>query len=203
MSEDDVRGALRRRLGDRIEQRLAHFVDMLLAENAAQNLVARSTLADVWSRHILDSAQLLDLAPPEGLWADIGSGGGLPGIVIAICRTAPTVLIEPRRLRAEFLQRAILDLDLPHARVHHGRAETVASVSAAVISARAVASLDGLFEMARHFSGPQTCWLLPKGASAQDEVAEAKRSWHGTFHVERSATSPQSGIVVAREVRHR
>jgi len=203
MSEDDVRDALRCQFGDRVEQRLARFAEMLVVENTTQNLVARSTLGELWSRHVLDSTQLLEFAPRDGLWTDIGSGGGLPGLVIAICRPAPILLIEPRRLRAEFLQRAVLELDLPHAMVRHARAESVTGVSAAVISARAVASLDRLFAMAAHLATPQTCWLLPKGASAEDEVAEAKRSWHGTFHVERSATSSQSGIVVAREVRHR
>ena len=203
MTGHEVRHELEARFGSPIVQRLEQFVDLLRAENDAQNLVARSTLDEVWSRHILDSTQLIDLAPAEGTWVDIGSGGGLPGLVIAICRATPIVLVEPRRLRAEFLVRAVSSLGLSHATVHQARAEAVKNILASVISARAVASLSRVFAMGAHLSSPKTCWLLPKGVSVEDEVADAKRSWHGTFHVERSATSPASGIVVAREVRHR
>jgi 16S rRNA (guanine527-N7)-methyltransferase len=83
--------------------RLVAFVDLLRVAATQQNLVAPSTLETIWERHILDSAQLLRWTTPGGSWADIGSGAGLPGLVIAILSSNPVTLIEPRRLRAEFL----------------------------------------------------------------------------------------------------
>ena len=83
--------------------RLAAYVDLLKDAAAQQNLISPSTLETVWERHILDSAQLLRLAAADRTWADIGSGAGLPGMVLAILSSTPITLIEPRRLRADFL----------------------------------------------------------------------------------------------------
>jgi 16S rRNA (guanine527-N7)-methyltransferase len=81
--------------------RLERYADLLRSESAKQNLVSASTLDRLWDRHILDSAQLVKFAPrPDLSWVDIGSGAGLPGIVIAALVTGPVTLVEPRRLRA-------------------------------------------------------------------------------------------------------
>ena len=85
---------------------------MLIDENQRQNLVAKSTLDDLWRRHIDDAAQLVAYDVPSATWLDIGSGAGLPGIVIAILTGNPMTLVEPRRLRAEFLQRVVEELGL-------------------------------------------------------------------------------------------
>lgn len=202
MTEDEARGWIRERYGVSRETQLAAFVELLREEAARQNLIAPSTLDQVWARHIVDSAQLLDHAPADGIWLDIGSGAGLPGLVIALLRDAPVELVEPRKLRTDFLSRAAGELGLSNVTVHTAKIERTEG-RVAVISARAVAQLGDLFRIAAHRSTSSTAWVLPKGRNAQSEVAEARRKWHGSFHVEPSITAPDSLIVVAREVRPR
>lgn len=202
MTEDQAREWVREHYGVSRETRLAAFVELLRDEAARQNLIAPSTLDQVWARHIVDSAQLLAHAPEHGLWLDIGSGAGLPGLVVALLRDAPMELVEPRKLRTDFLSRAAVELGLTQVAVDTAKIERT-SGPAAVISARAVAQLTDLFRIAAHRSTSSTVWVLPKGRNAQSEVAEARRKWHGSFHVEPSITAPDSLIVVAREVRPR
>lgn len=202
MTEDQARDWVREHYGVSRETRLAAFVELLRDEAARQNLIAPSTLDQVWARHIVDSAQLLAHAPEHGLWLDIGSGAGLPGLVVALLRDAPVELVEPRKLRTDFLSRAAVELGLTQVAVDTAKIERT-SGPAAVISARAVAQLTDLFRIAAHRSTSSTVWVLPKGRNAQSEVAEARRNWHGSFHVEPSITAPDSLIVVAREVRPR
>ena len=184
-------------------ERLDLYLGLLRAESERQNLVSRTTLADAWQRHILDSLQLDDLAGP-GSWADIGSGAGLPGLVIAIAGDRAMALIEPRKRRAEFLLYAVEALGLAdRVQVLPQRAESARIAPPAIVSARAVGALDQIFTMAAHFSDRATLWILPKGRSAADEVAVARRTWQGDFHLVASLTEPDSAIVVARDVRRR
>ena len=180
-------------------EKLDAYRRLVEAESDQQNLVSRSTLSDFWTRHVLDSAQLIRFAPDAGRWADIGSGAGLPGIVISCLGADSVTLIEPRRLRAEFLQRVVDSLGL-RATVHHGRAESVRGTFD-VITARAVGSLSKLLDISHHLSTGKTLYLFPKGKSAESELADARRTWHGAFHVERSAVDADSLIVLARDVR--
>ena len=175
---------------------------MLRAESVRQNLVSASTLDDLWERHLLDSAQLVRYEPrPGASWADIGSGAGLPGLVIACLVEGPVTLIEPRRLRAEFLHKVVESLGL-NATVATSKAER-ARGHYEVITARAVAALDSLLRISQHLSTGKTVWALPKGRSAHNELVEAERSWQGVFHVKQSVTDPDSHIVVATGVRAR
>ena len=202
MTEDEARGWIRKRYGVSRETQLAAFVELLREEAGKQNLIAPSTLDQVWARHIVDSAQLLALAPDDGAWLDIGSGAGLPGLVVALLRDAPVELVEPRKLRTDFLSRATVELGLHVVTVHTDKIERTKG-PVAVISARAVAPLIDLFRIARHRSTHSTVWVLPKGRNAQSEVEDARRKWHGSFHVEPSITAPDSLIVVAKGVRPR
>jgi 16S rRNA (guanine527-N7)-methyltransferase len=202
MTEEEARDWIRARFGVSRETRLATFVELLREEAGKQNLVAPSTLDQIWSRHIVDSAQLLDHMPADGIFLDIGSGAGLPGLVVALLRDAPVELVEPRKLRTDFLSRAAASLGLENAIVRTDKIERTAG-KVAVISARAVAQLSDLFRIAAHRSTSSTVWVLPKGRNAQSEVAEARRKWHGSFHVEPSITAPDSLIVVAKGVRPR
>lgn len=202
MTEDEARDWIRERYGVSRETQLATFVELLREEAARQNLIAPSTLEQVWSRHIVDSAQLISHAPEDGVFLDIGSGAGLPGVVIALLRDAPVELVEPRKLRTDFLSRVVGELGLGNVIVHTAKIERTRG-PVAVISARAVAPLVDLFRIAAHRSTSSTVWVLPKGRNAQSEVAEARRKWHGSFHVEPSITASDSLIVVAREVRPR
>ena len=181
-------------------ERLQAFVDLLREENARQNLVSAATLERVWDRHILDSAQLIGHAPAgPASWIDIGSGAGLPGIVIACLVDGPVTLVEPRRLRAEFLHNVVESLGLG-ATVVCAKAERVEG-KFDVITARAVASLAQLLKISAHLSTRKTVWTLPKGRSAPAELAEALRAWQGDFRVEPSVTDDESFIVVATGVR--
>ena len=183
-------------------RKLEAFVLLLRDANERQNLISSASGDQIWSRHILDSAQLVRFEPFErASWLDIGSGGGLPGIVIACLVDGPVTLAEPRRLRAEFLNDAIRALNL-RAAVEARKVERITGTFDA-IAARAVAPLDRLLEISQHLSTRKTVWALPKGRSAQSELADAQRSWQGTFHVERSVSDPDSFILVGTGVRAR
>ena len=182
--------------------KLEAFVGLLTDENRRQNLVSASTMASIWERHILDSAQLVRFASKaKASWVDIGSGAGLPGIVIACMVAGPVTLVEPRRLRADFLHKAVEALELG-ANILCGRAERLGE-KFDTITARAVAPLARIFELSQHLSTGNSIWILPKGRNAQSELAEAKRTWQGVFHVEQSLTDPDSRIVIARHVKAR
>jgi 16S rRNA (guanine527-N7)-methyltransferase len=185
--------------------RLRHFVALLLAESERQNLISASSRDQIWARHIVDSAQLLPLAPPAseaGLWVDLGTGAGLPGLVIACLREAPVMLVEARPLRAHFLSDCVAALGLAHAQVLCDKVERVTlPAPAAVISARAYAPMDRLIASAAHLADSSTAWLLPKGRNAQKELAIARQHWQAAFHVEQSATDPESAIVTISTLR--
>jgi 16S rRNA (guanine527-N7)-methyltransferase len=183
-------------------ERLEAYARLLAEESKRQNLIANSTLGRLWDRHILDSAQLVRFEPhPGSSWADIGAGAGLPGIVVACLVDGPVTLIEPRRLRAEFLHKLCESLGL-NASVVPTKVERVEG-QYDVITARAVATLPQLLKISAHLSTGNTVWALPKGRSAVRELAEARQSWQGAFHVEQSVTDADSWIVVATGVRAR
>ena len=181
-------------------EKLERYVALLREENVRQNLVSAATLDQAWDRHILDSAQLVRFAPRSAAnWVDVGSGAGLPGIVVACLVDVPVTLVEPRRLRAEFLHKVCESLDLS-ATVICAKAERVEG-SFDVITARAVASLTRTLKISSHLSTGKTTWALPKGRSAPAELAEARQSWQGDFQLEPSVTDAESFIVVATGVR--
>lgn len=205
MTEDDAREWCRQQFGGDVTRRLADYVALLKDEGERQNLISPSTKPAIWSRHIVDSAQLLALAPSQqGHWVDIGSGAGLPGLVIAMASGWRVVLIEPRKLRAEFLVRAVDALGMTtQVCVLQANANRAGAPLAAVVSARAVATAGKLLNEARGFSDLSTTFLLPKGATAQAELENVQQTWHGMFHVEQSITDPDAGIIVATQVRPR
>jgi 16S rRNA (guanine527-N7)-methyltransferase len=203
VTEEEARGWLAERFpADRIAL-LEQYVAQLLAENQRQNLISRSSEATVWGRHIVDSAQLLSLAPEAGSWMDIGSGPGLPGIVLAILSPAEVLLVEPRARRVAFLRDVVERLSLTNTALHQAMIDKVPDVRVDAITARAWAPLDAIFSSTIRFTGPSTAWVLPKGRSAETELAAARRAWQGVFHVEPSVTDDSARIVVARGVRKR
>jgi len=183
-------------------ERLQLYADLLLAENDRQNLIAPNSVAELWNRHILDAAQLLGVAQGEGSWCDIGSGPGLPGLIIAILSESPMTLVEPRRLRADFLRRAIDRLGLDEVVVEEKKVERVEG-KFDFITARAVARLGRLFGMACHLAHAETKWILPKGESVNSELDEARATWQGSFRLVPSRTHPAAAIVVAEHVQRR
>lgn len=182
---------------------LDHFRRLVIAENATQNLIAPSTIDQFDRRHLDDSLQLARYCP-GGPLLDIGSGAGLPGIVLACCRDSPTHLVEPRTKRAAFLTRTVSTLGIgDRVTVHHARVERLVLPPMAVITARAVAALDTLFAAASHLSDNYTRWVLPKGRSAAIELEAARATWQGDFRLMPSVTDPEAAIVLAQAVRRK
>lgn len=196
MTEEEAQRAVAERVDAPAFEGIANFLAMVRHENAAQNLVAPSTIETIWARHALDSAQLLALAAGcDGLWIDIGTGGGFPGMVVALARRQPTMLIEPRRRRAQFLRDCAMALGLDHVTVRQARVEAIGRHAAAVISARAVAGIENLLHAARQCGTPETRWLLPRGRVDPAELT-ALNNRQTMFHVEQSITDPASSILV-------
>lgn len=179
---------------------LETYIALLYAGMAEQNLISESTRDQVWARHIVDSAQLLKHAPSSGSWIDLGSGAGLPGLIIGILSHGSVALVEMRKRRVAFLNDVVAQLGLRNVTVFGGKTEAFQSDPAAVISARAYAPLDRLLQSAQHLADKNTVWVLPKGRSGQNEVAAIGKQWHGAFHVEQSVTDPDSVIIVAQGV---
>lgn len=180
---------------------LEEYVTRLRSESDRQNLVAASTLDSIWDRHILDSAQLVRFEPFKGArWVDVGSGAGLPGLVVAALIEGDIMLAEPRRLRADFLRELIPVLGLERrARVEQSKIEQVRG-KFDVVTGRAVTRLDRFLGMTIHLSHNETVWVLPKGRNAESELEHAQRNWHCAARVETSRTDPDSRILVLSRV---
>jgi 16S rRNA (guanine527-N7)-methyltransferase len=203
MSEDEAKAWLNvpRETIEKIEA----FVALLREENERQNLVSASSLQNVWSRHIVDSAQLLRFAGSgEAPWLDLGTGAGFPGLIVSLLRPGPVTLVESRKLRVDFLARARDVLGLgERVEILGSRLEAVEARNFGVISARAFAPLPRLFELAERLAAPTTRWVLPKGKNAKSELEAAESLWQGEFRLEPSLTDPDAQIIVAEQVRRR
>ena len=183
-------------------ERLEGFIALLRDENQRHNLVSRGSLEQIWNRHVLDSAQLVPLAPVDAsTWLDLGTGAGFPGLITALLHRSKVTMVESRRLRAEFLWRAAEILDVADkVEILCARVETLAPRPFDVISARAFAPLGKTLSLGARFSTSGTRWILPRGRSAKSELDAARASWQGDFRVEPSLTDPDAGIVVAERV---
>ncbi|NBS23931.1 MAG: 16S rRNA (guanine(527)-N(7))-methyltransferase RsmG [Altererythrobacter sp.] len=182
--------------------RLEALSAALINENQRQNLISRPSEAQMWVRHIADSAQLLRFVPretPSRPWLDLGTGAGFPGLVIAALRPEwKIVLVESRARRVEWLEHMVRELDLGNCRVEGRRLELVEHFKTSVISARAFAPLEKLLSLSAPFSTKATTYLLPKGRSAAQELQAMPRKIRGMFHVEQSLTDEEAGIIVSK-----
>jgi 16S rRNA (guanine527-N7)-methyltransferase len=185
--------------------RLESFVALLTEENERQNLISGASLGDVWSRHVLDSAQLLRLAPPgASIWIDLGTGAGFPGLVVAALSGARVTMVESRKLRVDFLRRAAAVLEVQdRVEILCSKVENLEARPFDVISARAFAPLEKLLNLGSRFSTEQTRWILPKGRNAKTELEAAESLWQGDFKLEPSITDADAFIIVAERVRPR
>jgi len=190
--------------------RLDRYAGMLLEWQQRMNLVAASTIPTLWTRHISDSLQLLDLAPKARIWLDLGSGAGFPGLVLACVLTdvpgARVHLVESTGKKAQFLNEVANAIALP-ASVHHVRIEDFAKNCALrpdVITARALAPLNQVLDLAYPFAKTGAQGLFLKGQDVASELTEASKYWKFEPVLVPSKTSPTSRIVSVRhwEPRH-
>lgn len=183
---------------------LQHYAAMLRKWNPAINLIAPSTVSDIEGRHIDDSRQVADLAArASGTWVDLGSGGGLPGLVIAILRPdLPLFLVESDKRKCSFLRSVVREIKLENVTVQNARIEQAEPLMAANLSARALAPLPILMPYVdRHLHRAGTAWLM-KGRNWQSEVDEARRDWQFDAIAHPSVTDPDAVILELTGIRN-
>jgi 16S rRNA (guanine527-N7)-methyltransferase len=179
-------------------ERLEAYVALLSAWNARINLVGRNTMGDVWRRHILDSAQLFALLPRRTrVLVDLGSGAGLPGLILAAMGVPEVHLIESDQRKAAFLREAVRVTGVA-ATVHAARIEDVPAFAADAITARALADLTQLIEISEKFRVARTLSLFLKGASVEAELLAAQARWRMQASMLPSCSDP-GGIVLRLE----
>ena len=189
--------------------RLDGLVARLLQWQQHTNLVADSTLPQVWTRHVADSLQLLDLAPGAKTWIDLGSGAGFPGLVIACARAdmpgAQVHLVESKQKKASFLRECAAALGIP-AIVHAQRIEDFARTNKRifdVVTARALAPLDKLLDYANPLLKRGGIGVFPKGQDVAAELTAASKSWTIEADLVPSKTDPHGRVVLLRRLAKR
>lgn len=186
--------------------RLQEFELLFQKWNARINLSASSTMGDAWERHILDSAQLFQMAPMANHWVDLGSGGGFPGLILAFLlrdRQGSSIqLIESNRKKASFLQAVTGQFDLP-ARVFAKRVEDCYPlvVKPEIVTARALAPLPALLDLAAPWLTADAVALFHKGRDYRSEVTESAHRWSFDLIEHTSMIDPQSAILELRNLR--
>ncbi len=182
---------------------LQRYRERLEAGAAVMNLVGPATLPDFWRRHALDSAQLELMAPEARVWADLGSGAGLPGVVLAILLKgqagARVHLVDSLKKRTRFLQGVVQALELP-AEVHDARAESLA-FRVDVVTARALAPLPRLLGWAEPWLRQGATGLFLKGESVEDELDEARQAWRFDADLLPSLSDPRGRILKVRSLK--
>ena len=188
------------------EDRLLAFADLLGKWTRKINLISKSSTSDIWERHILDSVQIYDLAPNTfSLWLDIGSGGGLPGVVVAAIAAqfapdARIAMIESDQRKAAFLRTALRELGLS-GDVLAGRIDGVPPMGADVLSARALAPLKQLLAFAENHLKPGGAAIFPKGKTAEQEIADASTNWLFQIEKHASMTDAEARILVIKDIK--
>jgi 16S rRNA (guanine527-N7)-methyltransferase len=181
-------------------QRLTVYLDLLQRWQPAINLVGPGTLADPWRRHVLDSAQLAAHLPAAATnLVDLGSGAGFPGMVLALLGVRGVHLIEGDRRKAQFLREAARATGAP-ATIHAERIEQMQGWPAAVVTARAVAPLPRLLELAEPFLVSDSVCLFLKGRSVERELTNARVSWHMGSETFPSLSEPLGTVLELRGI---
>jgi 16S rRNA (guanine527-N7)-methyltransferase len=183
--------------------RLHQFADLLLRWNTTLNLIATKDAGIVWDRHIADSLQLVPLMPAGIERAiDLGTGGGFPGLVLAIATRVRFDLVEADRRKASFLRTAVLETGAP-ATVHACRIEDAPLPPAPLVTARALAPLPRLLPLAARFLSADGVCLFMKGAKVEDELQAVGKDWAMTVRRVSSKTSADGVILRITELRAR
>lgn len=180
-------------------ERLSDYAALLRKWQQRINLIGRSTLDDLWHRHMFDSAQLFPLLPDGARrLVDLGSGAGFPGMVLAILGVPDVHLIESDERKAAFLREVSRETSTP-VEIHVGRIENTPPIIADVVTARALAPLAKLVELARPFVGDRTVLLFPKGQDVDRELTETTK--HTTMHTEIVPSRAHASGVILRLTR--
>ena len=183
--------------------RLKIYAELLEKWQKAINLVGKSTLPDLWRRHMLDSHQLLShIKLKDGTWVDLGSGAGFPPLVIAICSAFEVHAVESDQRKCLFMQNVSRETSAGLT-VHNSRIETLEPFAADVISARALAPLDKLLARAAPFVHDATEILLLKGQDVDEELTNASKCWNMEVEKLRSLTSEDGCILKISKLRRR
>jgi 16S rRNA (guanine527-N7)-methyltransferase len=189
--------------------RLDRFAEILLEWTPRLNLIAPSTIPNLWTRHIADSLQLIELSPGAKTWIDLGSGAGFPGLAIAcaLAETPGTVvhLVESTQKKANFLREASSHIGA-RTEVHAVRIEDFVKnnrLRAEVVTARALAPLDRLLDLAAPLLKTGAQGLFPKGQDIEAELTQAAKCWKFERVLVPSKTNPLSRIVVVRNPERR
>ncbi len=183
------------------QAKLQIYADLVTRWNPAINLFSRTDIQALWSRHIADALQLLPLLPPQPSHAiDLGSGGGIPGIVLAIATGAQFHLIEADTRKCAFLREVARETGAAVI-VHNMRIEAATLASAPLITARALAPLPKLLALVEPFLASDTIFIAPKGETALTELTAARKEWHMRVECVQSATHPAALILKMSEVR--
>lgn len=186
-------------------ERLEALGELISKWTRSINLIAKGSLPDLWSRHIEDSAQIFSHAPKGWKsWTDIGSGGGLPALVISIIdvERRPLTLIESDQRKCLFLNTARRELDL-NITVLAGRIESQNIAPADVLSARALAPLNELLGLANGLVKPDGTSLFPKGEKYKEELDRAKIDWHFDVNTHPSTTHSNARVLEISRIQRR
>ena len=185
-------------------EKLEKFGELVEKWNPKINLISKSSVGSLWDRHILDSVQLFEMANSEGSWVDIGSGGGFPGIVIAILRAEQrsddqVTLVESDQRKCAFLRTAVREFGLK-SKVISDRIENIPGLNADVLSARALADLSKLLEFSEMHLHANGTALFPKGANWRIEQEDAQRMWSYSLEAITSATNSAAAILKIKDI---
>ncbi|MDO7707383.1 MAG: 16S rRNA (guanine(527)-N(7))-methyltransferase RsmG [Loktanella sp.] len=186
-------------------EKLEQFSALVEKWNPHINLVSKSTIPDIWNRHVVDSAQLFQFAnyAPK-TWLDIGSGGGFPGIVMAVIALEKSpvtkfTFIESDQRKSTFLRTAARELGL-QVEILAERVEDVPPQNADVVTARALAALSELFPYLQRHLADGGCAILPKGKTYQDEIKAARQDWRFEIKSHPSMTDQQAQILIVKDI---
>ena len=182
---------------------LRAYADLVRKWNPKINLVSKSSVNKFWERHILDSVQVYNIADSSGHWVDLGSGGGLPGIVVAILNDTEqkyTVsLVESDQRKCAFLRTAVRELGL-NATIYIDRIEMLPPQDADVLSARALSDLPQLLEFAERHLKPEGVAIFPKGETWKSEIARAESEWSFTWGCTFGTSNRYSAVLKIKDI---
>jgi len=189
-------------------ERLSIYEKMLVSWNEKFNLISASTLPHIWTRHFLDSAQLMKFVPKDSKsLADMGAGAGFPGLVLAIMAIdtgLPIIVneIEATGKKADFLQAVIDELNLP-ARVRRERVEAIKDLKVDIVTARAMKALPDLLKYANYLIHKDSICLFPKGRALAEELTEAKKYWTFTSEIHQSLSDDSGSVLILKDLRYK